>query len=318
MSTQTTQVTLVVTPIADFGISVSPPSQTVNQGQNIGYGVTVSSVNGFTGLVNLSITGLPPGASFTFNPSSLQGSGLSSLAIVPGANTPGGTYTLTITGTSGPVVHSATATLTILVPDFSLSVFAGVSNHPGRPVHQLYGHFLADQQLRGNGELHRYRAANRRHANVQSFVIEQCWHHKPVNHYQQFDPAGHVSAYDHRHGWGTYSYDLSQPGSGRRAGSRFHHLHRGPANHHGKTQLQRHDTVTIGAVNGFTGVVTLSTSGLPSTVTTSFAPVSVTTSGTSSLTFTVDHRAAQGVYNVTVTGTSGHLVHSTTITLTVN
>jgi uncharacterized membrane protein len=77
-------------------------------------------------------------------------------------------------------------------------------------------------------------------------------------------------------------------------------------------------TVTIGAVNGFTGVVNLSASNLPSLVTASFAPPSVTGSGTSTLTFTVDHRATQGVYNVTVTGTSGLLVHSTTITLTVN
>jgi kumamolisin len=77
-------------------------------------------------------------------------------------------------------------------------------------------------------------------------------------------------------------------------------------------------TVTIGAVNGFTGVVNLSASNLPSLVTASFAPTSVTGSGTSTLTFTVDHRATQGVYNVTVTGTSGLLVHSTTLTLTVN
>ena len=121
VSTQTTQVVLVVTAIGDFGISVSPTSQTVNQGQNIGYGVTVSASGAFTGFVNLSISGVPPGATATFNPSTVQGSGLSSLAIVPGANTPGGTYTLTITGTSGPLVHSATATLTILIPDFSLS-----------------------------------------------------------------------------------------------------------------------------------------------------------------------------------------------------
>jgi hypothetical protein len=57
---------------------------------------------------------------------------------------------------------------------------------------------------------------------------------------------------------------------------------------------------------------------LPALVTTSFVPASVTGSGTSTLTFTVDHRATQGVYNVIVTGTSGLVVHSTTITLTIN
>jgi uncharacterized membrane protein len=78
------------------------------------------------------------------------------------------------------------------------------------------------------------------------------------------------------------------------------------------------DTVTIGAVNGFTGVVNLSISGLPSLVTASFAPTSVTNSGSSIITFVVDHRATQGVYHLTVTGTSGPLVHSTPLTLTVN
>jgi kumamolisin len=78
------------------------------------------------------------------------------------------------------------------------------------------------------------------------------------------------------------------------------------------------ETVTITGVNGFTGTVNLSASGLPQLVTAAFAPTSVTGSGTSTLTFTVDHRAQQGIYHVTVTGTSGLLVHSTDVTLTVN
>src|SRR6476646_6906790 len=119
--TRTTSVALLVDPVGDFGLTISPPSQTVNQGDNIGYGVTVSASGGFTSLVNLSVSGIPPGATATLSPSSVQGSGLVSLAIVPGANTPGGNYTITVTGSTGPLVHTATATLTILVPDFSLS-----------------------------------------------------------------------------------------------------------------------------------------------------------------------------------------------------
>jgi hypothetical protein len=62
----------------------------------------------------------------------------------------------------------------------------------------------------------------------------------------------------------------------------------------------------------------LTISGVPSLVTATFSPTSVTGGGTSKLTFTVDHRAAQGIYHMTVTGTSGPLVHSTPVTLTVN
>jgi hypothetical protein len=78
------------------------------------------------------------------------------------------------------------------------------------------------------------------------------------------------------------------------------------------------DIVTISAVNGFTGVVNLSISGLPSLVTATFSQTSVTNSGSSTITFAVDRRATQGVYPLTVTGTSGLLSHSTPVTLTVN
>ncbi|HEX3587048.1 MAG TPA: protease pro-enzyme activation domain-containing protein [Candidatus Angelobacter sp.] len=316
VSTQTTQVTLVVTPIADFGVSISPTSQTVNQGQNIGYGVTVSSVNGFAGLVNLSITGLPPGASFSFNPSSLQGSGLSSLAIVPGANTPGGTYTLTITGTSGPLVHSTTAMLTILVPDFSLS-----SAPASRTI--LVGQSTSYTVT--------FSPVNEYAGTVNFTVIGL-----PTGAVPLFNPGSLSSA-----GTTTLSittdntippgvYPLTITGSdGTLTRSISVSLEvdavppadftiSAPPTITVKRNSTGSETVTISAVNSFTGVVNLSASNLPSLVTASFAPTSVTNSGTSKLTFTVDHRAAQGVYNVTVTGTSGLLVHSTTVTLTVN
>ena len=214
VSTATTQVVLVVNAIADFGISISPTSQTVNPGENAGYGVTISSSAGFTGVVNLSVSGLPTGATATFNPSSVQGSGLSSLSIVPAANTAPGTYALTITGTSGPLVHTATATLVIVAAsDFTISAPPSIS-------------------IKRNS-------------------------------------SGSV-------------------------------------------------TVTISAISGFTGTVNLSVSGLPSLVSAVFKPTSVTGSGTSTLTFTVDHRAQQGSSQITVTGTSGLLVHTANVSLSIN
>jgi hypothetical protein len=85
-----------------------------------------------------------------------------------------------------------------------------------------------------------------------------------------------------------------------------------------KRNSQGSETVTITGLNGFTGTVNLTLSGVPPLVSPTFNPTSVTGSGTSTLTFVVDHRAQQGIYPLTVTGTSGALVHSIPVTLTVN
>ena len=75
--------------------------------------------------------------------------------------------------------------------------------------------------------------------------------------------------------------------------------------------------MTIGAVNSFTGTVSLNVSGLPSRVTASFSPTSVTGSGTSTLSVVVAHNATRGAKTLTITGTSGTLSHSTSATLNV-
>jgi len=76
-------------------------------------------------------------------------------------------------------------------------------------------------------------------------------------------------------------------------------------------------SVTIAAFNGFDSSVALTISGLPSGVTASFSPTSVTGSGGSTLTFTATATATVGAATVTITGTSGSTVETTTMTLTV-
>ena len=113
INTHTVPLTLVVDPIGDFSVAVSPLSQSVIEGSNTGYGITVGSLNGFTDVVALTVSGLPAGATGVISPNSVAGSGNTQLTINTSTTTPAGSYTLTITGTSGPVVHTATTTLVV-------------------------------------------------------------------------------------------------------------------------------------------------------------------------------------------------------------
>lgn len=76
-------------------------------------------------------------------------------------------------------------------------------------------------------------------------------------------------------------------------------------------------TVTIGAVNGFAGTVSLSVTGQGSRVTTSLNPTSITGSGSATLSVSVGNRAATGTRTLKITGTSGSLTHSVNLTLTI-
>jgi len=97
--------------VPDFALSGSPATQTVAPGGAASYGITISPTGGFSDTVGLSVTGLPTGAGATFTPNPATGS--SSLAVTTSASTPGGSYTLTITGASGTLIHTATVALTV-------------------------------------------------------------------------------------------------------------------------------------------------------------------------------------------------------------
>src|SRR6202521_484280 len=63
----------------DFSLSASPSSQAVVRGNGTTYAATVSAVNGFTGPVTLSSSGLPAGTTASFNPTSITTSGSSTM-----------------------------------------------------------------------------------------------------------------------------------------------------------------------------------------------------------------------------------------------
>jgi fibronectin type 3 domain-containing protein len=113
--------TITVTPsTADFAIAVSPSGQAVAPGQSASFTVTVTPVTGFTGTVNLSVgseSGFPYGVtSGGFSPASISGSGSSTLTMNTTTGAAPYALSLTITGTSGTLVHTASTTLLVTLP----------------------------------------------------------------------------------------------------------------------------------------------------------------------------------------------------------
>ncbi len=113
--THVTTVALIVnssTP-PDFSVSATPSSRTVRRGSSTTYTVTVTALNGFAGTVGLSVSGLPSRSSASFSPTSVTGSGTSTMTVRTDSKTPRGTYTLTIRGTSGSLAHTTPVTLIV-------------------------------------------------------------------------------------------------------------------------------------------------------------------------------------------------------------
>jgi hypothetical protein len=103
----------------DFSVTATPSSRKIPPGTGTTYSVSVAPSGGFNGNVNFSVSGLPSGATATFNPTSVTGSGSSTLSITTSSSTPPGNYPLTITATSGSLAH--TAKVSLQVADFSIS-----------------------------------------------------------------------------------------------------------------------------------------------------------------------------------------------------
>jgi uncharacterized membrane protein len=80
-----------------------------------------------------------------------------------------------------------------------------------------------------------------------------------------------------------------------------------------------HGTVGVKttATGGFDGVITLSASGEPAGVTLAFSPKTIKGSGTGTLAIKLAATAKAGTYTITVTGTSGSIVETTKVTLTI-
>jgi len=121
-----------------FSISVSPTSGSTPAGGSVSATVTVTYVSGVNSkTISLSASGLPSGASASFNPSSVTISptsttATSAMTITTSTSTPTGTYAITVTGSGGEVSKSTSHTLTVTAPVYMVNFY--VYNDAGSSV----------------------------------------------------------------------------------------------------------------------------------------------------------------------------------------
>ncbi|MFC5863825.1 beta strand repeat-containing protein [Acidicapsa dinghuensis] len=113
--THSTTLSLTVAPAPDFSLSASPTSLTITAGQSGSkVQLTASALNSFTGNVAVSITGLPSGVTASPSTLTLTPGVAQSTTLAAAGTAPASTATITFTGTSGTLRHSATVALTVV------------------------------------------------------------------------------------------------------------------------------------------------------------------------------------------------------------
>jgi N-acetylmuramoyl-L-alanine amidase len=108
-----TGITLVVNPqpTPDFTAAATPASRTVVRGASASYTISLTPSGGFSAPVTLSAGGLPTGTTASFAPNPAADSSVLTVTTTSSAKL--GSYTLTITATSGSLVHSTSASLQV-------------------------------------------------------------------------------------------------------------------------------------------------------------------------------------------------------------
>lgn len=304
--THTASVTLVVT-APDFSLTASPATQTVVQGNAASYTATINPVYGFSGQVTLSASGLPAGANATFTPN--PASETSSISITTDGTTPGGTYTITLTGQSGSLSHTTTVALVVNVPDFTVtaspasqSVVQGSAASYTATINPTKG-FSGQVTLSASGLPTGASATfTPNPATTTSSVSITTDATTPSGTYT-ITLTGTSGSLTHT---AAVTLIVSQPDFS---------LSATPSSQTGSPVSAANYTVNISPISGFSGQVTLSASGMPANATATFGTNPATSSST--LAITPASGTAPGSYTVTITGTSGTLSHTTTVTLVV-
>ena len=114
------------TGLADFDGSISPGLATASFAQPANFTLTLNSVDGVNGSVNLACSNLPSGASCALNPASAalpaDGSVTDQLSVQVNSTVQAGAYPFTVLATVGTITHQIAATFVYTPPGLTGSV----------------------------------------------------------------------------------------------------------------------------------------------------------------------------------------------------
>jgi subtilase family serine protease len=306
-----------------YTLSASPTSVSVVVGNSGSSTITTAVSGGFDSAIALTSTGAPSGVTVSFSPSSIAapGSGTSTATLAVGATTTTGTYTITVTGTGGGITHTATISLTVTSaasPAFTLaasptavSVVQG-SSGTSTMTTTVSGGFSSAIALSASGLPTGVTAA----FSPASIAAPGSGTSKLTLTVASTAAAGTSTITITGTGGGiTHTATVSLTVTAATAGTFT--ISVSPTSGYLDRGQSGYAVVTVTGSGGFSGSVSLSATGLPSGVTGSFSPTSISGSGTSDYTLTVSRRAAYGTYPITITGTSGTTTKSTTLEFSV-
>jgi uncharacterized membrane protein len=296
-------------PTPNFTLSPSSGNLTLTQGSSGTDTVTVNVLNGFSGNVNLSAFGLPSGVTASFSPNPATTS--STLTLTASSTATIGIYPVTVTGTSGTLTNSTTinvavnsvGSFTLSALPSSMSLVQGTGGTTTITVTPQSG-FTGGVSLTASGLPVGVTASFSSNPTTTTSTLT-------------LTASSTASA-------GTFAVTINGA-SGSLTSTATVSLTVTPPPSFSLTATPGSvsvmegnsgtSTITVNGQNGFSGSVSLSASGLPSGVTSSFSVNPATT--TSTLTLTVSSTAAVGTFPITVTGTSGSLTSTVTVNLTV-
>jgi len=308
-----------------FLMSLYPSYATVEVTQSTQYAIRVTSYGGFSDYVSFGISGLPAGATYTFNPSSV---------LVPSDGTVDSTVTITVTtGAAGTQTFSvygfstigtqtATGTLNIIASgadDFSITLSGNYySISAGQSVPSTTVTLTASGALAGtvalsitnppSGLVAYFSPSTVTLSGTSSMTMTTGTTLRAGTYYLAV--AGTIGAITK-----VTIFTLAVTGVGTFT------LSASPSSRTVTAGQSTNYTVTITSQAGFSLSVDLSLSGQPSGVTGTFSPDPVSvpsyTTRTSTLTINVASTTAAGTYTLTITGTYGATTQTRSVTLTV-